>query len=96
MKTQEKHIGSSMSRVDGHLKVTGGARYSAEYELPGMTYGVLVGSTIAKGRITSLDTKAAERAPGVLAVLTHLNAPKVPGFKPAGKDPSQPRPRAGR
>jgi xanthine dehydrogenase YagR molybdenum-binding subunit len=95
MKTQEKHIGGSMSRVDGHLKVTGGARYSAEYELPGMTYGVLVGSTIAKGRITSIDTKAAERAPGVLAVLTHLNAPKVPGFKPTGKDPSQPQTEGG-
>ncbi|TDN39544.1 xanthine dehydrogenase family protein molybdopterin-binding subunit [Hymenobacter sp. UV11] len=87
---QEKHIGASMNRVDGHQKVTGAAKYSAEYELPGMSYGVLVGSTIAKGRITGLDTKAAERAPGVLAVVTHLNSPKVPGFKPVGKDPSQP------
>lgn len=91
MKTLDKQIGAPLSRVDGHQKVTGAAKYSAEYELPGMSYGVLVGSTIAKGRITSLDTKAAERAPGVLAVITHLNAPPVPGFKPTGKDPSQPQ-----
>jgi xanthine dehydrogenase YagR molybdenum-binding subunit len=79
-----------MNRVDGHLKVTGAATYSAEYELPGITYAVLVGSTITRGRITGIDTKAAERAPGVLAVITHFNSPKVPGFDTAGKDPSQP------
>ena len=61
---QTKHIGAPMNRVDGHLKVTGGAKYSAEYELPNMSYAVLVGSTIAKGRLTSIDAKAAERAPG--------------------------------
>ncbi|GAB3857601.1 xanthine dehydrogenase family protein molybdopterin-binding subunit [Hymenobacter terrigena] len=79
-----------MNRVDGRLKVTGAATYSAEYELPGITYAVLVGSTIAKGRITGIDTKAAAGAPGVLAVITHFNSPKVPGFDTAGKDPSQP------
>jgi len=90
MKTQDKQIGAPLNRVDGHQKVTGAATYSAEYQLPGITYAVLVGSTIAKGRLTSLDTRAAERAPGVLAVVTHLNSPKVPGFDTAGKDPSQP------
>ena len=90
MKTLEKQIGAPMNRVDGRLKVTGAATYSAEYQLPGITYAVLVGSTITKGRITGIDTKAAERAPGVLAVITHLNSPKVPGFDTAGKDPSQP------
>jgi xanthine dehydrogenase YagR molybdenum-binding subunit len=90
MKTQDKQIGAPLNRVDGHQKVTGAATYSAEYQLPGITYAVLVGSTIAKGRITSLDTRAAERAPGVLAVVTHLNSPKVPGFDTVGKDPSQP------
>jgi len=78
-----------MSRVDGRLKVTGAATYSAEYNLPNMSYAVLVGSTVAKGRLTSIDTKAAEKAPGVLAVITHLNAPKVPGFG-KGVNPSQP------
>ncbi|GAA4055129.1 xanthine dehydrogenase family protein molybdopterin-binding subunit [Hymenobacter glaciei] len=91
MNTLKKQIGAGMNRVDGRLKVTGAATYSAEYELPGITYAVLVGSTIAKGRLTSIDTKAAERAPGVLAVITYLNAPKLPGPKPEGKDPSQPQ-----
>jgi len=68
------------SRVDGRLKVTGQARYAAEHRVAGCTYGVLATSTIARGRIRSIDTKAAERAPGVLAVLTHLNAPRVPAY----------------
>jgi len=91
MKTPDKQIGAPMNRVDGRQKVTGAATYSAEYELPGLVYGVLVGSTIAKGRLTGIDTKAAAGAPGVLAVVTHLNAPKAPGNKPEGKDPSQPQ-----
>jgi xanthine dehydrogenase YagR molybdenum-binding subunit len=90
MNTPQKQIGASMNRVDGHQKVTGAATYSTEYQLPGITYAVLVGSTITKGRLTGIDTKAAERAPGVLAVITHFNSPKVPGFDTAGKDPSQP------
>ncbi len=70
-----------LDRVDGVQKVTGTAKYSAEYEFPGMVYGVLANSTIAKGSITTMDTKAAENAPGVLAVITHLNCPEVPGYK---------------
>ncbi|SFQ77516.1 xanthine dehydrogenase family protein molybdopterin-binding subunit [Hymenobacter arizonensis] len=96
MKEPNKQIGAGMNRVDGRLKVTGAATYSAEYQLPGMSYGVLVGSTIAKGRIKSIDTRAAERAPGVLAVISHVNSPKVPGFVPTGKDPSQPQTVGGR
>jgi xanthine dehydrogenase YagR molybdenum-binding subunit len=72
-----------MSRIDGRLKVTGAAKYAAEYKVEGLTYGVLVGSTITNGTIAGIDAKAAERAPGVLAVVTHLNAPKVPGFQPS-------------
>jgi len=78
--SQSGAIGEPMNRVDGRLKVTGAAKYSAEYELPNIAHAVLVGSTIAKGTIKSIDTRAAERAPGVLAVITHLNSPKVPGF----------------
>ena len=76
-------------RVDGKQKVTGTARFSAEHVVPGLTYGVLVCSTITKGSIKAIDTKAAEKAPGVLTVLSHFNSPKVPGFdppKPANKD----------
>ena len=73
-------IGVPLRRVDGHQKVTGAARYAADNNLPGGAHGVLVTSTVARGRITALDTAAAERAPGVLAVLTYRNAPPVPGY----------------
>jgi xanthine dehydrogenase YagR molybdenum-binding subunit len=69
-------LGPMRNRVDGRLKVTGEAKYSVEFEVPKCGYGWPVESNIAKGKITALDTKAAEAAPGVLAVLTHLNAPK--------------------
>jgi xanthine dehydrogenase YagR molybdenum-binding subunit len=55
-----------------------------------MAYGVLVGSRIAKGTIKSIDSKAAERAPGVLAVISHLNVIKVPGYAAKGVHPSEP------
>ena len=79
-----------LDRVDGRLKVTGAAKYSAEYVLPNMAYAVLVGSRIAKGTIKSIDSKAAERAPGVIAVISHLNVIKVPGYAPVGVHPSEP------
>lgn len=71
-------------RVDGILKVTGQAKYFAEYELPGLTYGVLVTSTITKGRITALNTKDAEKAPGVIAVISHLNKPSATAYEQEG------------
>src|SRR5438046_1973947 len=70
-------IGKPVDRVDGRLKVTGAARYAAEAQVANVCHGVLVLSTIAKGRITNIDTSAAERSPGVLAVLTHRNRPKL-------------------
>lgn len=87
----DKQILTNMpiDRVDGRAKVMGTATFAAEYKEAGMVYGFLVGSTIAKGRIKSLDTKSAERAPGVLAVISYLNAPKIPGYQ-TGKDPSKP------
>lgn len=78
-----------IDRVDGKAKVTGTATYAAEYKIPKYVYGLLVGSTVAKGRIKNIDTKSAERAPGVLAVITHRNAPKIPGYQ-TGKDPAKP------
>ncbi|HXB92826.1 MAG TPA: xanthine dehydrogenase family protein molybdopterin-binding subunit, partial [Puia sp.] len=74
-------IGDPLDRVDGRLKVTGGAKYSGEYKLPGLVYGVLVPATITSGTILSMDTKAALGSPGVLAVITPFNAPKVPGYQ---------------
>jgi xanthine dehydrogenase YagR molybdenum-binding subunit len=71
-------------RVDGVDKVTGKAKYFAEYQVPGTTYGVLVTSTITKGSISSLDTNAAMKAPGVIGIISHLNKPSVPGYEQAG------------
>lgn len=72
---------SNLNRVDGRAKVTGAATYSAEYKTPGILYACLVGSTIAKGRIKNIDTKKAEWAPGVKAVITHKNVDKPAGYE---------------
>ena len=71
-----------LDRVDGRAKVTGTAQFAYEYNIPNVAYGVLVGSTITKGTITDLDTKSAERAPGVIGIISHLNIPKLPGYEP--------------
>ena len=70
-------IGQPVNRVDGRRKVTGSATYAAEFDRPSRAYGSIVRSTIANGRIASIDSAAAERAPGVVAVLTHRNAPRL-------------------
>ena len=68
--------GAPVSRIDGLVKVTGAARYAAEVPVEGAVYGALVQSTVARGRIRSFNTREAERAPGVLRVLTTANAPR--------------------
>ena len=70
-------IGAQVSRLDGPLKVRGEARFAAEYPMEGMVYAALRYSTVARGRITTLDTSAAEAAPGVVLVMTHRNAPRM-------------------
>jgi xanthine dehydrogenase YagR molybdenum-binding subunit len=70
-------IGQPMSRVDGRLKVTGRARYTADIPLAGAVRGAIVHSTIANGRTVSIDIAAAEKASGVLAVFTHHNMPRM-------------------
>ncbi|MPY74579.1 MAG: molybdopterin-dependent oxidoreductase [Alphaproteobacteria bacterium] len=70
-------IGQPISRVDGRRKVTGAATYVAEFQAPGLVHGAIVRSTVANGRIASIDSSAAQQAPGVIAVLTHQNAPKL-------------------
>lgn len=76
-------IGKPIDRVDGHLKVMGKAPYAHEVQDGGpAAYGFLVEATIAKGRVASIDTAAAERAPGVLLVMTHKNAPKQGAWGP--------------
>ena len=70
-------IGSAINRVDGLEKVTGTAKYAAEYAPPGMVYGVVVSATIAKGSIDAIDDAAARSVPGVVEVLTHKNRPHI-------------------
>jgi xanthine dehydrogenase YagR molybdenum-binding subunit len=70
-------IGAPVARVDGPLKVRGEAPFAAEFPLDGMVYAALVYSTIAKGRIATLETAAAEAAPGVVLVMSHRNAPAM-------------------
>ena len=71
------NIGKAVDRYEGPLKVTGTAPYAYEVEPPSPpAYGVLISATIAKGRITSVDTATAEASPGVKLVWTHLNVPE--------------------
>ena len=72
-----KLTGTPVDRIDGLLKVTGKATYATDYPVPKMAYAFLFKSTIAAGTITRLDSAAAEKAPGVLAVISHVNAPKL-------------------
>jgi xanthine dehydrogenase YagR molybdenum-binding subunit len=70
-------IGAPLDRIDGPLKVTGAAQYAFEFPAQDAGYLAIVRSTIAKGRVASVDASAARRLDGVLAVLTHENAPRV-------------------
>jgi xanthine dehydrogenase YagR molybdenum-binding subunit len=70
-------VGAPIDRVDGRLKVTGAATYSAEVQVPGLVYGVLVLSTVASGSIARIDADAARKARGVIEVRTSANAPRL-------------------
>ncbi len=80
-------IGQPINRVDGTLKVTGRAPYAAEFAPPGLAYAAIVQSTVPRGRIIVIDTRDAERAPGVLRVITHRNVLALPQKGMAGVDP---------
>ncbi|MFE5399067.1 xanthine dehydrogenase family protein molybdopterin-binding subunit [Streptomyces sp. NPDC056568] len=71
-------VGAPLTRVDGRLKVTGQATYAADHHPEGVVHAVVVDSPVARGRITSVDTSAAEAEPGVLRVIHHGNAPTLP------------------
>lgn len=70
-------VGSPLNRIDGPRKVTGNAPYAFEQAVEGITYAFPVQSTIARGRIVSIDASAARKLPGVLTVLSHENAPRL-------------------
>jgi xanthine dehydrogenase YagR molybdenum-binding subunit len=73
----QKYIGTATSRIDGVAKVTGAAKYAAEHDAPGLVHASVVCSTVAKGRVTRIDTSAAMGVKGVLTVLTHENRPSM-------------------
>lgn len=79
-------IGRDTPRIDGPKKVSGQAQYTSDFHFPGMLYAVPVGAEIAKGKLTKLDTSAAEKMPGVKAILHRENIGKIfrstpqPGF----------------
>ena len=75
--SDNKIIGEGISRIDGILKVTGTANYATDWPIKNIAYGYIIKSTIAAGTMTDIDTAAAEKSPGVIAVITYKNAPKV-------------------
>lgn len=86
-------IGEPLDRVDGRLKVMGLATYTAEHKIDNLAYAVMVSSTIAKGHITAIDTAAARREPGVLAILTHQDHIQL-AKNPMERNPQSPADRA--
>src|SRR5467141_2907507 len=75
--TTASPIGRDTPRIDGPLKVSGTAQYASDFHFPGLLYGVPVEATIAKGKITKLDIAAAEKLPGVRAILHRQNIGKI-------------------
>ncbi|WP_324134750.1 xanthine dehydrogenase family protein molybdopterin-binding subunit [Bosea sp. (in: a-proteobacteria)] len=80
MLKNDTHVGSPRSRVDGPAKVTGQATYAAEFTAPDLAHAYVVGSSIARGKITGIDATAAEAVPGVIKVFTHENRPGTAWF----------------
>ena len=70
-------VGADIARVEGRLKVTGQARFAADEQVEGTVYAVMVDATVGRGRITGIDTGAAEAEPGVITVISHRNAPRL-------------------
>ena len=79
-------IGAAVPRIDGPVKTTGTAQYAVDHNFPGLVHAVAVQSTIANGRIRTLDASAAEKMPGVLLVLHHDNISKVYRLFPSQDD----------
>ncbi|WP_127503851.1 xanthine dehydrogenase family protein molybdopterin-binding subunit [Actinoplanes solisilvae] len=73
----DRLLGQPFDRLDGVLKATGAAPYPSDVSIPGQAHAVLLQSPIGAGRIRAIDSTAAEAAPGVVAVITHLNSPAL-------------------
>ena len=86
MLKNDLHVGSPRSRVDGPAKVTGDATYAAEFTSPDLAHAYIVESSIARGKITAIDTAAAEAVPGLVRIFTHENRPKTAWFSSKYQD----------
>lgn len=73
-------VGKPISRLEGHLKVTGSAKYAGEYQADDLLYGYVVNSTVTKGKIKSIDTSEVKKIAGVIEVFTHENKPSTAWF----------------
>jgi len=85
-----KYTGQSANRVDGPLKVTGKAKYAAEFEAEGLLYGYIINSAIAKGEIASIDSSEALKLEGVIKVFTHEEVSGLAWFNIKYKDMDSP------
>lgn len=83
-------IGQPVSRLEGHLKVTGAAKYSGEYNVPGLLYGYVVNSTVTKGKIRKINTDKVKALPGIIEVFTHENRPSLAWFNQQYSDMDAP------
>ncbi|RTQ46751.1 xanthine dehydrogenase family protein molybdopterin-binding subunit [Hymenobacter gummosus] len=81
-----KYVGKAPNRVDGPLKVTGTAKYAAEFDVPDLAYGYVVSSPVAKGRIRKIHADKVLGLPGVLHVFSHENVPGLAWFDRSYKD----------
>ncbi|MDB5233010.1 MAG: xanthine dehydrogenase family protein molybdopterin-binding subunit [Hymenobacter sp.] len=84
------YIGQPTNRVDGPAKVTGAATYAAEYNVPGLLYGVVVSSPVTKGRITKIYAAEVLAVPGIVQVFSHENVPSLAWFDRSYKDDVSP------
>lgn len=80
MNTFTQPMGQPLDRVDGHLKVTGQARYAGEFPEQGLLHGSVVSSPVACGRVLTIDASAALALPGVVAVIDHTNRPQIASY----------------
>jgi xanthine dehydrogenase YagR molybdenum-binding subunit len=88
--TQQTYVGKPINRLDGVDKVTGKAKYAAEFDTPDLLHGYVVNSTIAKGKIKKINTQNALSLSGVVKVFTHENRPKLAWFDMSYKDQDAP------
>ncbi|WP_416980983.1 xanthine dehydrogenase family protein molybdopterin-binding subunit [Streptomyces sp. T028] len=88
MSQPQAAVGASVARVDARERVTGRTKYAGDNSPAGVVHAVIVDSTVGRGRVTGIDARAAEAQRGVLKVISHLNAPKLPpltgGWPPPG------------